>query len=211
MTSRVECPSRSPLRLRLRASDIDVIPTASNGLTQSVVAVAASQRPPSAVLRNSSQQHARRASRTAVHGRDAAHCCGPRTATTAARRTHAATLRGLVQQVGVQRPNVHAASSTAAAGDETIVHVRCAPWCNENTCDSDCYDCQDTDGCPRPSPPWPPPLPNDPPAPPIPPPPPCTQGDQYGLSCMQSRCCEDPRHTCPQERSSRQPLRLRAV
>ena len=97
-------------------------------------------------------------------------------------------------------PNCNACGVEHGCGwrHETVVHVRCAPWCNENTCDEgDCYDCQDTDGCPRPpSPPWPPPLPNDPPAPPIPPPPPCTQGDQYGLSCMQSRCCEDPRHTC---------------
>ena len=73
----------------------------------------------------------------------------------------------------------------------------CAPWCNENTCDeSECRECQDTDGCPRPpASPSPPPSPNDPPYPPAPPPPPCTQ-PSIGLTCMYSRCCENPMHTC---------------
>ena len=73
----------------------------------------------------------------------------------------------------------------------------CATWCNENTCgESECAGCEEGDGCPRPpSPPSPPPSPTPPPLPPSPPPPPCTQ-EGYGLTCMDSRCCEVPAHTC---------------
>ena len=74
---------------------------------------------------------------------------------------------------------------------------RCAKWCNDNTCDeAACVECNDGEGCPRPpSPPNSPPSPGPPPLPPIPPPPPCTQPG-VGLTCMESRCCEEPSHTC---------------
>ena len=87
--------------------------------------------------------------------------------------------------------------------EPTTTH--CAPWCNENTCgESDCTDCEEADGCPQPpSPPSPPPSPRPPPLPPIPPPPPCTQGEQIGLTCMESRCCEFEEHTCFRKRGQR--------
>ena len=88
---------------------------------------------------------------------------------------------------------------------EASIHIkRCSAWCTDMTCNElDCSECTAEDGCPRPpSPPDPPPHPSPPPIPPLPPPPPCTQSI-VGMSCIESRCCEEPSQTCFRKRGAR--------
>ena len=89
--------------------------------------------------------------------------------------------------------------------NETEGIFECASYCDANLCWSDsCKDCQADEGCPRPPlPPSLPPPPLPPPTPPVAPPPRCTVANQIGASCMETRCCEDPSHTCFRKRGQR--------
>ena len=84
----------------------------------------------------------------------------------------------------------------------------CATYCNGWNCDHDhCRDCGTDEECPKPpSPPVSPPAsppPMIPPHPPQMPSPRCTLADQIGASCMETRCCENPEHTCFRKRGQR--------